>query len=192
MWLIMYCLFQKERKKGDGREVLDEGWGTGWARLYASTCPTRSPDRNAELSSCLRVPHVYHACMGVKNYDSEPPLMMYISKLVPTYDEDRVFFGKITIGMNRMMGPNFGPGLEDLCERSIQRAILMVGSWAGNTFGLVGVEQLLVMTVVVTTFKEAHSMSGPSGCVKNPNDTCLSWLAGGQVHIRRYISYIFG
>ena len=66
--------------------------------------------------------------MGVKNYDYEPPLMMYISKLVPTYDEDRVFFGKITIGMNRMMGPNFGPGLEDLCERSIQRAILMVGS----------------------------------------------------------------
>ena len=44
----------------------------------------------AELSSCLRVPHVYLACMGVKNFNSEAPLIMYISKLVPTSDEDRV------------------------------------------------------------------------------------------------------
>merc|ERR1712179_440398 len=65
------------------------------------------------------------------------------------------------------MGPNFVPGKkEDLYEKSIQRTILMMGGRveaiedvpAGNICGLVGVDQFLVKTGTITTFKEAHNM----------------------------------
>ena len=66
--------------------------------------------------------------MGIKNCDTDAPLMMYISKMVPTSDKGRfyafgrVFSGKIATGMKaRIMGPNFVPGKkEDLYEKSIQ------------------------------------------------------------------------
>ena len=68
------------------------------------------------------------ACMGIKNCDPEAPLMMYVSKMVPTSDKGRfyafgrVFSGKIATGQKcRIMGPNFIPGKkEDLYEKSIQ------------------------------------------------------------------------
>jgi elongation factor 2 len=119
-------------------------------------------------------PHDDAACMGIKNCDTDAPLMMYISKMVPTSDKGRfyafgrVFSGKISTGMKaRIMGPNFVPGKkEDLYEKSIQRTILMMGGRveaiedvpAGNICGLVGVDQFLVKTGTITTFKEAHNM----------------------------------
>merc|ERR1719516_196407 len=114
------------------------------------------------------------ACMGIKNCDSEAPLMMYISKMVPTSDKGRfyafgrVFSGKIGTGQKtRIMRPNYTPGKkEDLYEKSIQRTILMMGGRveaiedvpAGNICGLVGVDQFLVKTGTLTTFKDAHNM----------------------------------
>jgi len=114
------------------------------------------------------------ACVGIKNCDPDAPLMMYVSKMVPTSDKGRfyafgrVFSGKIATGQKcRIMGPNFVPGKkEDLYEKSIQRTILMMGGRveaiedvpAGNICGLVGVDQFLVKTGTLTTFKDAHNM----------------------------------
>merc|ERR1719471_19102 len=102
------------------------------------------------------------------------PLMMYISKMVPSSDRGRffafgrVFSGKIATGQKvRIMGPNYIPGKkEDLYEKSIQRTILMMGRYVesiedvpcGNICGLVGVDQFLVKTGTITTFKDAHNM----------------------------------
>merc|ERR1711944_126326 len=114
------------------------------------------------------------ACQGMMACDPNGPLMMYISKMVPTSDKGRfyafgrVFSGKIATGQKvRIMGPNFTPGKkEDLYEKSIQRTILMMGRYieaiedvpCGNICGLVGVDQFLVKTGTITTFKEAHNM----------------------------------
>merc|ERR1719410_110114 len=114
------------------------------------------------------------ACTGIKNCDAEAPLMMYISKMVPTSDKGRfyafgrVFSGKISTGLKaRIMGPNYVPGKkDDLYEKSIQRTILMMGGKveaiedvpAGNICGLVGVDQFLVKTGTITTSKDAHNM----------------------------------
>merc|ERR1712002_771075 len=114
------------------------------------------------------------ACTGIKNCDTDAPLMMYVSKMVPTSDKGRfyafgrVFSGKVGSGMKvRIMGPNYVPGSKaDLYEKSIQRSILMMGRFveaiedvpAGNIFGLVGVDQFLVKTGTITTFKDAHNM----------------------------------
>merc|ERR1719219_1691333 len=111
---------------------------------------------------------------AIKACDPNAPVMMYVSKMVPTSDKGRfyafgrVFSGKVATGQKcRIMGPNFVPGKkEDLYEKSIQRTILMMGGRveaiedvpAGNICGLVGVDQFLVKTGTITTFKEAHNM----------------------------------
>lgn len=67
----------------------------------------------------------------------------------------------------RIMGPNYTPGKrEDLYEKSIQRTILMMGRYVeaiedvpcGNICGLVGVDQFLIKTGTISTFKDAHNM----------------------------------
>merc|ERR1712198_158209 len=114
------------------------------------------------------------AAMAMKTCNPNGPLMMYISKMVPTSDKGRfyafgrVFSGKIATGLKcRIMGPNYVPGKkEDLNEKSIQRTILMMGRYieaiedvpCGNICGLVGVDQFLVKTGTITTFKDAHNM----------------------------------
>ncbi|KAK0133418.1 Elongation factor 2 [Merluccius polli] len=114
------------------------------------------------------------AAMGIKNCDSSAPLMMYISKMVPTTDKGRfyafgrVFSGTVSTGLKvRIMGPNFTPGKkEDLYTKQIQRTILMMGRYVepiedvpcGNIVGLVGVDQFLVKTGTITTYEQAHNM----------------------------------
>jgi elongation factor 2 len=114
------------------------------------------------------------AAVAMKNCDSKGPLMMYISKMVPTTDKGRfyafgrVFAGTIGTGMKaRIMGPNYLPGKkEDLYIKSIQRTILMMGRYVepiedvpcGNICGLVGVDQFLVKTGTISTYEHAHNL----------------------------------
>jgi len=111
---------------------------------------------------------------GIKSCNSDGPLMMYISKMVPTSDKGRfyafgrVFSGKVGTGQKvRIMGPNYvHGGKADLYEKAIQRTILMMGRFtehiedvpAGNICGLVGVDQFLVKTGTICTLKDAHNM----------------------------------
>lgn len=92
----------------------------------------------------------------MRNCDPNGPLMMYVSKMVPTTDKGRfyafgrVFSGTISTGQKvRIMGPNYLPGKkDDLFIKNIQRTVLMMGSKTeqiadvpcGNTVGLVGVD----------------------------------------------------
>ncbi|XP_002736742.1 elongation factor 2b-like [Saccoglossus kowalevskii] len=119
-------------------------------------------------------PHDDEAALGIKNCDPNGPLMMYISKMVPTTDKGRfyafgrVFSGIVSTGMKaRIMGPNYVPGKkEDLYIKPIQRTILMMGRYiepipevpCGNIVGLVGVDQYLVKTGTITTFDGAHNL----------------------------------
>lgn len=67
--------------------------------------------------------------IAIKNCDPNGPLMMYVSKMVPTSDKGRfyafgrVFSGKVASGLKcRIMGPNYVPGKkEDVTEKAIQR-----------------------------------------------------------------------
>lgn len=112
--------------------------------------------------------------VAVKKCDVNGPLMMYISKMVPTSDKGRFYaFGRVFSGLCktgekvRIMGPNYVPGGKaDLYKKSIQRTILMMGRYVepiedvpcGNICGLVGVDQFLVKTGTISTFEQAHNM----------------------------------
>lgn len=114
------------------------------------------------------------SAMGIKNCDPNAPLMLYVSKMVPTSDKGRfyafgrVFSGKVKTGLKvRIQGPNYLPGKkDDLFVKNIQRTILMMGRFiepiedcpAGNIVGLVGVDQFLLKNGTITTSESAHNM----------------------------------
>jgi elongation factor 2 len=104
---------------------------------------------------------------GMKNCDQNAPLMLYISKMVPTADKGRffafgrIFAGKVRTGQKvRIMGNNFVHGKKvDLYEdKPVQRAVLMMGRYqeavedmpCGNVVGLVGVDKYIVKTATIT------------------------------------------
>jgi elongation factor 2 len=111
---------------------------------------------------------------GIRECDPKGPLMMYISKMVPTTDKGRFFaFGRIFSGTVfggqkvRIMGPNYKPGKkEDLSVKNIQRTVLMMGKYVepiadvpcGNTVGLVGVDQYLIKTGTISDHDDAHNI----------------------------------
>jgi elongation factor 2 len=111
---------------------------------------------------------------GIRTCDPNGPLMLYVSKMVPTSDKGRfyafgrVFSGTVRAGMKvRIQGPNYVPGGKvDLSVKSIQRTVLMMGKTveaiddcpAGNIVGLVGIDQYLVKTGTITTSEVAHNL----------------------------------
>jgi len=127
-----------------------------------------------------RVENLYEGPMddecatAIRNCDQEGPLMLYVSKMVPTTDKGRfyafgrVFSGTVKTGQKvRIMGPNYVPGKKnDLFVKNIQRTVLMMGRYtepvedvpAGNTVGLVGVDQFLLKSGTITTHEDAHNI----------------------------------
>ncbi|PLW14751.1 hypothetical protein PCANC_01726 [Puccinia coronata f. sp. avenae] len=114
------------------------------------------------------------AALGIRDCDPNGPLMLYVSKMVPTTDKGRfyafgrVFSGTVKAGPKiRIQGPNYTPGKkDDLFIKSIQRTVLMMGGRveaiedcpAGNIIGLVGVDQFLLKSGTLTTSETAHNM----------------------------------
>ncbi|KAF9436569.1 Elongation factor 2 [Entomortierella beljakovae] len=111
---------------------------------------------------------------GIAACDPNGPLMLYVSKMVPTSDKGRfyafgrVFSGTVRAGLKvRIQGPNYVPGTKtDLFVKSIQRIVLMMGRYvepiedcpAGNIVGLVGVDQFLLKSGTITTCDTAHNL----------------------------------
>jgi elongation factor 2 len=117
-------------------------------------------------------PHDDEAAKGIAACDPKAPLMMYVSKMVPTSEKGRFYaFGRVfsgtveTGGMVRIMGPDFVHGKKtDLYLKKIQRTILMMGRYVeqmpdcpcGNIIGLVGVDAYLLKAGTISTYAEAH------------------------------------
>jgi len=112
------------------------------------------------------------AATAIRNCDPDGPLIMYVSKMVPTSDNSRFFaFGRVFSGTIRtgnkvrIYGPNYQPGKkEDLYIKPIQRTVLMMGRRTetvesvpcGNTVGLVGIDQFLAKAGTLTDLETAR------------------------------------
>jgi len=111
---------------------------------------------------------------AIRTCNPDGPLMLYVSKMVPTSDKGRfyafgrVFSGTVRTGQKvRIMGPNYVPGKkEDLFVKNIQRTVLMMGRYVepiedcpcGNTIALVGIDQYLLKSGTITTSEAAHNL----------------------------------
>jgi elongation factor 2 len=112
--------------------------------------------------------------VAISNCDPKGPLMLYVSKMVPTNDKGRffafgrVFSGTVKSGLKvRIQGPNYEPGSKsDLYLKAVQRTVLMMGGKveplddcpAGNIVGLVGIDQFLLKSGTLTTSETAHNL----------------------------------
>eukprot|EP00294_Goniomonas_avonlea_P005213 CAMPEP_0114538990 /NCGR_PEP_ID=MMETSP0114-20121206/1_1 /TAXON_ID=31324 /ORGANISM="Goniomonas sp, Strain m" /LENGTH=846 /DNA_ID=CAMNT_0001723067 /DNA_START=72 /DNA_END=2612 /DNA_ORIENTATION=+ len=132
----------------------------------------------------------FRACNGAG------PLLLYVSKMIPTADRTRffafgrVFSGTVTTGNKvRILGPNYIPGKkDDLHIKSVQRVMIqMAGKQeavesvpVGNTVLLAGIDQFLAKTGTLTDHEDAcplrsmkFSVSPVVRCAvecKNPQD----------------------
>ena len=104
--------------------------------------------------------------------DKDGPLMIFISKMIPTNDKGRfyafgrVFSGTVASGQKvRIMGPNYKKGSKtDLNIKNIQRTVIMMAGKieavpdvpCGNTVGLVGIDQYLVKQGTISDHEDAH------------------------------------
>lgn len=167
-------------KAKEGKELLKVVMRTWWPageallQMIAIHLPSPVTSQRYRMETLYEGPHDDEAAVAIKNCDPNGPLMMYISKMVPTADKGRFYaFGRVFSGIVasgqkvRIMGPNYVPGSKtDLNEKAIQRTVLMMGRSAeaiedvpsGNICGLVGVDQCLSKTGTISTYKEAHNM----------------------------------
>lgn len=115
------------------------------------------------------------AAKAIRSCDKDGPLMMYVSKMVPTNDKGRfyafgrVFSGTIATGQKvRIQGPHYKVGSkEDLNVKNIQRTVLMMGRTTeqiadvpcGNTVALVGIDQYILKSGTLTTLETAHNIA---------------------------------
>ena len=106
------------------------------------------------------------------NCDPEGPVMMFVSKMVPTSDNGRfyafgrVFSGTIKSGEKvRILGPQYVPGKQrDLSIKTVQRVVVMMGKKTedvvdipcGNTCSLVGVDDAILKQGTITTSPVAN------------------------------------
>merc|ERR1719407_294597 len=111
------------------------------------------------------------AAEAIRKCDPKGPLMMFVSKMVPTSDKGRfyafgrVFSGTIATGQKvRIQGPHYKPGSkENLNIKSIQRTVLMMGRTTeqiadvpcGNTVALVGVDAYITKSGTISTIEDA-------------------------------------
>jgi elongation factor 2 len=114
------------------------------------------------------------ACIGIRDCNAQAPLMLYVSKMVPTLDKGRFYaFGRVFSGTARaglkvrIQGPSYVPGKkEDLFIKVIQRTVLMMSGKvdsiddvpAGSILGLVGIDQFLLKSGTLTTSETAHNL----------------------------------
>ena len=106
------------------------------------------------------------------NCDPQGPVMMFVSKMVPTSDNGRfyafgrVFSGTIKSGEKvRILGPQYVPGKQrDFSIKTVQRVVVMMGKKTedvvdipcGNTCSLVGVDDAILKQGTITTSPVAN------------------------------------
>jgi len=166
---------QKERRGKDLMKIICQKWiNAAEALLEMIIMKLPSPKKaQAYRAAYLYEGPVEDPCgQSIAKCDKDGPLMIFISKMVPTNDGGRfyafgrVFAGTVSTGQKvRIMGPNYKPGSKtDLNIKNIQRTVLMMAGKVeavpdvpcGNTVGLVGVDQFIPKQATISDHDEAH------------------------------------
>src|SRR6266436_316182 len=148
--------------------------GDSLLEMIVINLPSPATAQRYRVETLYEGPMDDESAISIRDCDPKGPLVLYVSKMVPTSDKGRFYaFGRVFSGTVRsgpkirIQGPNYVPGKkEDLFVKSIQRTVLMMGRYvepiedcpSGNIIGLVGVDQFLLKTGTLTTSETAHNM----------------------------------
>ncbi|KAJ7919281.1 P-loop containing nucleoside triphosphate hydrolase protein [Mycena leptocephala] len=102
--------------------------------------PSAATAQRYRVETLYEGPMDDESAIGIRDCDPKGPLVLYVSKMVPTSDKGRFYaFGRIFSGTVRsgpkvrIQGPNYIPGKkDDLFVKSIQRTVLMMGRYIGG------------------------------------------------------------
>jgi len=136
--------------------------------------PSPSKAQKYRVENLYTGPQDDATATAIRTCDPKGPLVMYVSKMVPTSDKGRFFaFGRVFAGTIvggqkvRILGPNYEVGKkEDLFVKNIQRIVIMMGRKTepvdsvpvGNTCALVGVDQFISKTGTLCTEEDSYPL----------------------------------
>jgi elongation factor 2 len=148
--------------------------GDALLEMIVINLPSPSTAQRYRVESLYEGPMGDESAIGIRDCDLKGPLVVFISKMLPSSDKGRfyafgrVFSGTVKAGPKiRIQGPNYFLGKkDDLFIQSIQRIMLMMGSYAvpiedcpcGNIIGLVGIDQFLLKSGTLTTSETAYNL----------------------------------
>jgi len=148
--------------------------GDSLLEMIVINLPSAATAQRYRVETLYEGPMDDESAIGIRDCNPKGPLVLYVSKMVPTSDKGRFYaFGRVFSGTVRsgpkirIQGPNYVPGKkDDLFVKSIQRTVLMMGRSieaiedcpAGNIVGLVGIDQFLLKSGTLTTSETAHNM----------------------------------
>ncbi|EJC98716.1 P-loop containing nucleoside triphosphate hydrolase protein [Fomitiporia mediterranea MF3/22] len=148
--------------------------GDSLLEMIVINLPSPATAQRYRVETLYEGPMDDESAIGIRDCDPKAPLVLYVSKMVPTSDKGRFYaFGRVFSGTvksgpkYRIQGPNYIPGKkEDLFQKAVQRTVLMMGRYiepiedcpAGNIVGLVGVDQFLLKSGTITESETAHNM----------------------------------
>merc|ERR1712195_439056 len=168
---------QKERRLKDLMKIVCQKWinaAEALLEMIIMKLPSPVKAQRYRAAYLYEGPADDECCRSIAECNKDGPLMIFISKMIPTNDKGRfyafgrVFAGTVATGQKvRIMGPNYKPGSKnDLHIKNIQRTVLMMGGKVeavpdvpcGNTVALVGVDQYLMKQGTITDCDEAHNI----------------------------------
>ncbi|QRV99287.1 Elongation factor Tu GTP binding domain [Ceratobasidium sp. AG-Ba] len=148
--------------------------GNSILEMVAIHLPSPTTAQQYRVNPLYDGPMDDESAIGIRDCDSNGPLVFYVSRMVPTanpnrlYAFGRVFSGTVRSGQKaRIQGPNFKAGSkEDLATKSIEQVIAMLDRFgqpiddcpAGNIVGLY-FDRFLLKSGTVTTSESAHNFN---------------------------------
>ncbi|KAJ2930373.1 hypothetical protein H1R20_g6724, partial [Candolleomyces eurysporus] len=148
--------------------------GDSLLEMIVINLPSPATAQRYRVETLYEGPLADESAIGIRDCDPKGPLVLYVSKMVPTSDKGRfyafgrVFSGTVKSGLKvRIQGPNYLPGKkDDLFVQAIQQTLFLMGRYvesiqdcpAGNIIGLTGIDQFLLKSGTLTTSETAHNM----------------------------------
>ena len=168
---------EKEKRGKELFKLVFQRWlnaADALLEMIVMSLPSPRAAQKYRVESLYEGPMDDECANAIRDCDQDGPLMVFISKMIPTNDKGRFYaFGRVFSGIIRsgekvrIMGPNYTPGSKtDLSIKNVQRTVLMMGGKVeqvpdvpcGNTVALVGIDQYLLKQGTLSSSEVAHNI----------------------------------
>ncbi|KAH9950905.1 eukaryotic translation elongation factor 2 [Amylocystis lapponica] len=173
--------------------------GDSLLEMIVINLPSPATAQRYRVETLYEGPMDDESAIGIRDCDPKGPLVLYVSKMVPTSDKGRfyafgrVFSGTVRAGPKiRIQGPNYVPGKkEDLFIKSVQRTILMMGRYvepiedcpAGNIIGLFSVSPVVQVAVEVKNAADLPKLVEGLKRLSKSDPCVQAWISENGEHI---------